>query len=79
MMAGRKGSGRRGAGQRGGWVVRLAGAVLAGVLAGTLGLAAAWADGPTPQGQCPPGLVPSATSTSVCVQPWIWPDDRPFP
>ena len=67
-------------GRYGRWAVRLVAAVLAVVLAGGLGGAAAWADGPASQNPCPPGLVPSPSTTPpFCIQPWIWPDDRPYP
>ena len=68
------------AGRSGGWAVRLVAALLAAALAAVLGVSAAWADGPAPQNPCPPGLVPSPSATPpFCIQPWIWPDDRPYP
>ncbi|MBV1850785.1 hypothetical protein [Catellatospora tritici] len=56
-------------------------ALLAGLVLAVVTALAVWAVAPsyadTEEQPCPPAAVKG--TPPPCIQPWIWPDDRPYP
>ncbi|GIH06926.1 hypothetical protein Rhe02_49930 [Rhizocola hellebori] len=58
-------------------MARIIKAALIGVVAMLMASAPAGADGPTAPERCPGPAI--SIPPNQCVQPWIWPDERPYP